>query len=467
MRIGFGRRDITPRVGVDLAGFGPFRNRHSIAVRDRLWARAMAVEQGGVTAVVVSCDLIGVPRAMSQAVRKLVTSAAGVPAEAIMVHCTHTHSGPSTGRSIGWGDPDAPYLEILPGRIAGACIEAVERLREAALSHSEVPCEGMSYNREYNVREKDPNVVLRQDWRPARPELTDTTAHVFKAQADGRTIGFFSYFGCHPVVCCEETRYIHGDYAGVATNKIEQENPGATGLFLQGAQGDINTCFVHHPEEISLRALDVIAERYARSVRAGLVAAKPLAVDAIRCALREVTFRRASWDLDKLRAMLAEKESVLHAPNADDAASDVRLATVYVIALRRLIALRESGQPFEDADGRAGNPRGPHRVPRIAPGDLPRHQAGSGRESQCAAPAGHGHHQRHPRLRARPRNRRQGHRLRGGLRSAHGRDRAVRRRARRTGARASFPRRGSAIVPIRRLMRTPLSRLQVPVLIRA
>jgi hypothetical protein len=347
MRIGFGRRDITPRVGVELSGFGPFRNRHSIAVRDRLWARAMAAEQGGVTAVVVSCDLIGLRRSMAQEVRRLVTTAAGVPGEAIMLHCTHTHSGPSTGRSIGWGDPDAPYLEILPGRIARACVDAVERLREASLSHAEVPCEGMSYNREYDVRPKDPNQVLRDDWRPARPELTDTTAHVVKAQTDGKIIGFFSYFGCHPVVCCEETRYIHGDYCGVATNKIEQENPGAVGLFLQGAQGDVNTCFVHHPEDISLRALNVIAERYARSVRAGLVAAKPLTVNSIRCALREVTFRRANWDLEKLRAMLAEKESVLRAPDADDAAADVRLATVYVIALRRLIVAKEAGQPFE------------------------------------------------------------------------------------------------------------------------
>ena len=347
MRIGFGRCDITPRVGVELAGFGPFRNRHSVAVRDRLWARAMAVEQGGVTAVVVSCDLIGLPRAMAREVRRLVTSAAGIPAEAVMVHCIHTHSGPGTGQYIGWGDPDAPYLEILPGRIARACVDAVGNLREAVLSHAEVPCEGISYNREYDVRPQDPNIVLRDDWRPARPELTDTTAHVVKAQADGKLIGFFSYFGCHPVVCCEKTRYIHGDYSGVATNKIEQENPGAVGLFLQGAQGDINTCFCHHPEEESLRALDIIAERYARSLRAGLAAARPTTVDSIRCVLREATFTRVSWDLEKLRAMLAEKESVLHAPNADDAASDVRLSTVYVITLRRLIALREAGRPFE------------------------------------------------------------------------------------------------------------------------
>jgi hypothetical protein len=61
--------------------------------------------------------------------------------------------------------------------------------------------------------------VDMEAWRPAKPELTDTKVHVVKAEADGRLLGFFSNFGCHPVVCSEETRYIHGDYCGVATNR--------------------------------------------------------------------------------------------------------------------------------------------------------------------------------------------------------------------------------------------------------
>jgi uncharacterized protein YraI len=65
------------------------------------------------------------------------------------------------------------------------------------------------------------------------------------ADADGRTIGFLSCFGCHPVVCCAQTRHIHGDYCGVATNLLEREHPGSVGLFLQGAQGDVNTCVCH------------------------------------------------------------------------------------------------------------------------------------------------------------------------------------------------------------------------------
>ena len=142
MRIGFGKVDITPRVGVELCGFGPFLNRQSIAVRDRLWSRAMAMACGDKIVVVVSNDIIQLYRPLVVRVRQLVQEATGLAPEQVLVHCTHTHSGPATGSLNGWGDPDYPYLEILPGRIAQAAIKAVGNLQEATLSHAEAPCEG-------------------------------------------------------------------------------------------------------------------------------------------------------------------------------------------------------------------------------------------------------------------------------------------------------------------------------------
>ena len=128
MKAGFAKVDITPRVGVELCGFGPFIQRRSIGVRDRLWAKAAVFEQGGVTLLLVSCDLIGVGPSTVNRVREVVRKATGLKPEAIMIHCTHTHSGPSTADYHGWGEPDPPYLEILPERIARACIEAVAKL---------------------------------------------------------------------------------------------------------------------------------------------------------------------------------------------------------------------------------------------------------------------------------------------------------------------------------------------------
>jgi len=72
----------------------------------------------------------------------------------------------------------------------------------------------------------------------------------------------------------------------VATNMLEREFSDAgravVGLFLQGAEGDVNSCVVHKPEQEALLALDVIAARYARSVREGLREAEPIEVCGIR-----------------------------------------------------------------------------------------------------------------------------------------------------------------------------------------
>ncbi|MGI5818383.1 MAG: neutral/alkaline non-lysosomal ceramidase N-terminal domain-containing protein [Armatimonadota bacterium] len=346
MRIGVGRSDLTPRVGVEMAGFGAYINRHSIGVRDRLWARAVAFEADGPPAVIVSNDICVIYRETTERVCELVSQATGLPPERVMVHCTHTHSGPETGGLIGWGQPDQPYLELLPDRIAAAAIAAVEDLRPATLAHAEVVCEGIGVNREYDQR---PSLeeALRDDWRPERPELTDTTAHVLIARdSESRLIGFASSFGCHPVVCCAQTRWIHGDFCGVATNLIERENPGSIGLFLQGAQGDVNTCVVHEPEQESLLALDVIAGRYARCVREGIAQAEPLEVDRIDVVRREVQFSRREYSLEDFRELLAEQEAIIHAPGASDDDREMRLATVKAVAYRRFIAALEEGRPI-------------------------------------------------------------------------------------------------------------------------
>jgi hypothetical protein len=219
-------------------------------------------------------------------------------------------------------------------------------LQEATLSHAQAPCEGIGYNREYD-KTPPSDEALNEKWRPSKPELTDTTCHVFKVDSGGRTMGFLSYFGCHPVVCCAETRYIHGDYCGVATNLLERQHPGAVGLFLQGAQGDVNACVVHKPEQESLLALDAIASRYARAVREGLRAAKPLEITSVACARREVTFSRKKWDRKKLAELLAAEETVIHAPEATEADPKLRLAVVRAVALRKMIAILDAGGSLE------------------------------------------------------------------------------------------------------------------------
>jgi len=297
--------------------------------------------------VLVSCDLIGVPLEITHQVRNLVRAATGLPDSMIMVHCTHTHSGPATGRLVGWGVTDLPYVQVLPYRIAQAAIEALGCLEEVEVHHAEVPCEGLALNREYDKDGPPLEEVLSEEWRPAKPELTDTTCHVIKFTRSGHIVGFASYFSCHPVVCCSTTRFIHGDFVGIATNMLEREYPGTVGLFLQGCQGDVNSCVVHKPEQEALLALDIIAARYARCVRHGLSVARAINVDSIDGCLSQMTPTRKSYTVEQLEQWLAEKEAVFHTPGKTDADHDVRMATVYAESLRNLIAAVRRGESLE------------------------------------------------------------------------------------------------------------------------
>jgi hypothetical protein len=161
-----------------------------------------------------------------------------------------------------------------------------------------------------------------------------------------------SHFGCHPVTCCQATRYIHGDYCGVATNLLERENPGATGLFIQGAQGDVNSCVVHKPEQESLLALDIIASRYANAVRHGMRLAAPLAVDGVATHRERVVFSRKPWGAAELQTRLDACEQFLHRLEAHDDFSEgnrsVRMEMVYALALRKMLARAARGEDLAD-----------------------------------------------------------------------------------------------------------------------
>jgi hypothetical protein len=347
MRIGFGKQDITPRLGVELYGYSGYLNRYATAVRDRLWARSMAVSDGRKTAVIVSCDLVFVTAELTADVRRRVREATGLDDACVMVHATHTHSGPCV-RVSSRGAYDPPWQALLPRRIARSCVDAVRSMQDAEFMHAVVPCEGMGTNRVYDKFDYG-EAALDETFRPAMPERTDTRCHVLKAIAGGRLLGFASYFGCHNVVGGPTCTYVHGDYAGIATGLLERENPGAVGLFLQGAEGDVNSAICCLGNDKVLGALDVMASRYARAVRRGLEAAEPVdGAGGVRVARHETRFSRRAVPLAELRERLAKEEAVLDRPEAADADEAVRWATLRGLALQDIIARMERGESFEN-----------------------------------------------------------------------------------------------------------------------
>ncbi len=323
MKAGFGIADITPRLGVQLAGYGPYRNRAALAILAPISARALAVSDRGRRAVVLSLETCVTPRGLSPRIREAVAARIGCRADDVFLGATHTHSGPAIGGMFGWGEADALYVETLAARAADAAERAWKSRSEVTWSYGEAPCEGIAVNRETEERfAQFSNLSERLDpaWRPKRPAETDPVSRVLAARnRRGRLLGFLHHFGCHPVVCGEKTHDVHGDYAGLASLELERAHPGAVAIFLPGALGDINPCVNHREPAESRRAVRAIGRRYAAAVERALRAAKPAEAPAALGGIsREAAFSRAIPKKAALARRIARLERLFAEPGATD-----------------------------------------------------------------------------------------------------------------------------------------------------
>src|SRR2546423_13715524 len=85
---------ITPAENIWMAGYAS-RNKPAEGKEHDLHAKALALEDAnGVVLVLVTTDLVGLPRAVSEPVAREVAKRAGIARERLMLTSSHTHCGP-------------------------------------------------------------------------------------------------------------------------------------------------------------------------------------------------------------------------------------------------------------------------------------------------------------------------------------------------------------------------------------
>ena len=85
MRAGFGMWELTPPMGVELAGYGYYLGRRAESVRDPLYARAVIIETEEEKSLLISCDVLGLSRTVCDAVIAHAASLGFAPRQVIMV----------------------------------------------------------------------------------------------------------------------------------------------------------------------------------------------------------------------------------------------------------------------------------------------------------------------------------------------------------------------------------------------
>jgi hypothetical protein len=107
LRIGWSQVDLTPQEPVLITG--QFHARVSEGVHDPITATALALESLVADrptdhAVIVSCDLVCIPDPLRDAVRARLSGVAGLDPRKVLLHATHTHTGPELRAASSPGD---------------------------------------------------------------------------------------------------------------------------------------------------------------------------------------------------------------------------------------------------------------------------------------------------------------------------------------------------------------------------
>ena len=221
---GVARTCLTPFWGVELTGWGYYIERRWQRVHDDLHATALVVDDGRHQVVLLTLDLMVVDAGFTQRTRTRIQQETGLPAESILVTCSHSHNAPAAGGLLGVGECDPVYEDWASRQAATAAILAWNTREPARLSTGQGELVGHTWNRT----------------RPGG--AVDGTVTTLKVETrEGCPLAFVVNFGAHPTVSTDWRPYgVSRDLPGEVCDLIEQALPGVTAMYVQGACGDVN-----------------------------------------------------------------------------------------------------------------------------------------------------------------------------------------------------------------------------------
>jgi neutral ceramidase len=337
---GVARVNITPPPGVFASGYR-LRAKPAWIIQDELWATALVVESDGRWVVLITADLLYLPKAAVGAVRQGILEHTGIDADGVMVSCTHTHSGPETqegalsvlGDAEGWKkQTHDQYLRVLQEKLVGAAVIAWKQREPVAIGAGRGELRGCVINR------RNPSGVVD-------PELS-----VVRIDPESRRwSGMLVNFTCHPTSMGPrvEDPVISPDYPGHMARCLESLGDGTRVLFANGAAGnvgpwdfyfmgdDLQTGDIRaaYTKQYTLEDSETLGRMIALEARKVWQQIVPKRQGAIACAREPLELPMRSWptvteaqqDLDRCRQVLARVQRGERIPRVEKTRDDMYL----------------------------------------------------------------------------------------------------------------------------------------------
>lgn len=242
LKIGFNRTNITPMLGIRVAGY--YQTRIADGILDQLEANAVAFEANGKRSVLVSLDILSVKAGVSEAIKQSIMEATGLPYEAIYICATHTHTGPFL-LSNSTNPLEIEYFTFVKRRVTDAAVMALADLRPAKFGYAVGKAPNIAFVRRYRMKDG----TIKTNPGVDNPDIVapvgevDETINVLRFDRENAETVVIANFGNHPDVVggCK----ISADWPGFMRRTFEKTVDNTKCVFVNGAQGDVNHVNVH------------------------------------------------------------------------------------------------------------------------------------------------------------------------------------------------------------------------------
>lgn len=235
MKAGFSQTDVTPPVGVYLAGY-PSRSTPSEGVDDPLYLRIAALEDdAGERLALLTADLLKFPRDMAWRTKRWCEEDLGLPSASVIVNLSHTHSAPglfAQGCYPQW-PVNVEYVCRFEQAIRDGIQAALGDLQPVEVRYG-LHQAHFGVNRRLPQPERDGQVTMA----PNADGFRDPDLPVFAFCADGELRAVLYSYACHPT--SKATLNISADWPGQVSQGLKREfGDEVMTLFAQGAGASI------------------------------------------------------------------------------------------------------------------------------------------------------------------------------------------------------------------------------------
>lgn len=216
---GIAEVNYTPAVGMDLVGNYRGDDYASRGVHDSLCARALvAANSRGEKAVLLTVDICKLSKEPVEMMRSYISGATGIKRGHILIHATHTHSGPRSDLNA----PDAAnYLK----KAAEAAVIANRRLKPSRLYAGRTTEDRVSFNR----RLKCADGTTHMCWEKFKPGIVtgflgpiDPELITVSIEQNGKQSGVLVNFGCHATTLTGNNWLYSADYPGYIVESVRK-----------------------------------------------------------------------------------------------------------------------------------------------------------------------------------------------------------------------------------------------------